>query len=297
MSEHLLDPAILSKIDNYPLLARTVVEGFIAGLHGSLYHGFGSEFVHYRNYSPGDDLKYLDWKVYGRSDKYYVKVFQEETNTNCYIVLDSSASMGYSGAEGRMTKLQYGKIIAACLTYLINRQGDNVGFYGYSDQLKCCVQPGHRSGQVQRICSSLATISAEGAGDHFPIFGQLAELFSRRGIIVLISDFLDVDEEMKKGIRYFKSAHHDCVLFQVLDDTEIEFPFSTDIRFVDSETNDEITTCAELVRDKYVDSFKRFLKDFEDFCWKDNVDHNRITTSSSLMTFLSAFLHRRETFR
>ena len=143
MSEHLLDPAILSKIDNYPLLARTVVEGFIAGLHGSLYHGFGSEFVHYRNYSPGDDLKYVDWKVYGRSDKYYVKVFQEETNTNCYIVLDSSASMGYSGADGRMTKLQYGKIIAACLAYLINRQGDNVGFYGYSDQLKCCVQPGH----------------------------------------------------------------------------------------------------------------------------------------------------------
>ena len=136
VQEQYLDPSILARTSNYQLLARNVVEGFISGMHRSLYHGFGSEFVHYRNYTAGDDLKYVDWKVYARLNRFQIKVFQEETNTNCYIVLDTSKSMDYSGDSSRVTKLEYGKILAACIAYLVNRQGDNVGFYGYDTELR-----------------------------------------------------------------------------------------------------------------------------------------------------------------
>ncbi len=297
MNEHLLDPKIIANIDNYSLLARTIVEGFIAGLHRSLYQGFGSEFVHYRNYSPGDDIKYIDWKVYARSNKFQMKVYEEETNTNCYIILDTSASMAYSGSKDRITKLHYAKIICACFAYLINRQGDNVGFYAYNDTLRTCIKPGHRSGQVHSICSQLERLDPIGKGDHNTILRKLGELCNRRGIIVLVSDFLDFNEELAKTIRYFKFAHHDCILIQVLDDDEVNFPFQSNVRFIDSESNDELTTYPELVRQKYLHSFKKFMSNFESFCWKNDIDVEQIATSSSLVNILAAFLHRRELYR
>ncbi len=297
MNAHLLDPNIIANIDNYSLLARTIVEGFISGLHRSLYQGFGSEFVHYRNYSPGDDLKFIDWKVYARSNKFQMKVYEEETNTNCYIVLDSSASMAYSGKKGRLTKLHYAKIICACFAYLINRQGDNVGFYAYSDILKSGIKPGHRSGQVHNICSELTRLEPTGKCDHNDTLRKLGELFNRRGIVILISDFHDFDEQISKAIRYFKFTHHDCILIQVLDDDEVNFPFQSNVRFIDSESHNELTTYPELVRQKYLDSFNRFMSDFENFCWKNDIDIEKITTSSSLVNILSGFLHRRELYR
>ena len=145
----------MSRVSNYPLLARTTVEGFISGLHRSLYHGFGSEFVQYRHYMRGDDLKYLDWKVLARQDKLQIKVFQEETNTNCYVVLDCSASMAYAGESG-ISKLHYGSTVAAALAYLVTRQGDNIGMSAYSEQLLTSIPPGHRSGQFNTICEELA---------------------------------------------------------------------------------------------------------------------------------------------
>lgn len=295
--EHFLDPSVLAEVDNYALLARTIVEGFIAGLHRSLYHGFGSEFVQYRNYTPGDDFKYLDWKVYGRSDKYQIKVFQEETNTNCYIVLDASASMAYTGAKSRISKLQYAKIMVACLTYLVRRQGDSVGLYAYSDQLHCCVNPGHRAAQTQTIFGHLARVQPSGKGAHKTILAQLTELVQRRGIVILIGDFLDIDDEVLKTIRYFRVAHHDCVVFHILDDDEVEFPFAEDTQFVDSETADEIITSPANVRDRYRASFTECVSNFERFCWKNNIDYNRTTTSQPLGAVLAAYLHRREQFQ
>ncbi len=294
MREHLIDPAVLAKTDNYMLLARTVVDGFIAGLHKSLYHGFGSEFVHYRNYSPGEDTKYVDWKVYARLDKIQVKVFQEETNTNCYIVLDTSSSMDYASSAGGVTKLHYGKMLAACIAYLVNRQGDNVGFYAYDDKLRTAIKSGHRSGQVQQICTQLSALQAGGAGDHAAVLGRLAEMFRRRGIIVIISDFLDADATLQKAIRYFKVSHHDCILFHILDDGEVTFPFGDTVRFIDSESSNDITTAPELVRERYLRAFRAYLQAFEGFCFRDNIDYNRTTTTQSLANLLAAYLHRRE---
>ena len=292
-----MNPEILAQINNFSLLARTVVEGFIAGLHTSLYHGFGTEFVHYRHYYPGDDLKYVDWKVYARLNKFQIKVFQEETNCNSYIVLDTSASMGYSGRGRSISKIEFAKMIVACLAYLINRQGDNVGFYAYDEQLRVSIKPGHRGGQVQNICNKLANIEAAGSCQHEHVLHRLADMLQRRGIIVFISDFLDADEALKKAIRYFRASHHDCILFQILDDDELNFPFTESTRFIDSETGNEINTAPERVRDHYLNSVNRYLREFEDNCLKNNVDYCRLSTSQSLANILAAYLHRREIFR
>jgi uncharacterized protein (DUF58 family) len=291
-----IDPAVLAKVENYAFLARTIVEGFVAGLHRSLYHGFGSEFVQYRNYSEGDDLKYVDWKVFARHDKYQMKVFQEETNTNCYIVLDASASMEYTGTHG-ISKLHYAKIIAACIAYLVNRQGDNVGFYAYSDKVHTGVPPGHRSGQVHQICTELSRLKAGGGCDHAVVLNYLGESFNRRGIVVMISDFLDTDTDMLKSLRHFRFAHHDCILFQVLDDDELDFGFTSTMRFVDSETGAEIITSPGVVRREYLERFGRELEELQLFCSRSNIDYHQLRSSQPLASSLAAYLNRREKFR
>jgi uncharacterized protein (DUF58 family) len=296
MREHLLDPQILSSVSNFPLLARTVVEGFIAGLHRSLFHGFGSEFVQYRDYVRGDDPKYIDWKVYARQGSLQLKIFQEETNTNVYIVLDCSASMAYDGGAG-ISKLRYGSIIAACLAYLIGKQGDNVGFSAYHSDLVCNIKPGHRSGQVHQICTELARLEPGGVCEHRKIFNILGESFNRRGIVILISDFLDANESVRKGISRFRFSHHDLILFQVLDSHELEFPFDNTVRFVDSESGDEIITAPEVVRERYLDAFQAYLGDFKGFCMETGIDYQLLSTRDPLANALAAYLHRREQIR
>ena len=297
MKDHLLDPEILAQINNFSLLARTVVEGFISGLHKSLYHGFGTEFVHYRHYYPGDDLKYVDWKVYARLNKFQIKVFQEETNCNAYIVLDTSASMAYKGQNRSISKIDYAKMIVACLSYLISRQGDNVGFYSYDERLRVSIKPGHRGGQVQNICNNLTTLKIGGACHHKNVLFRLVEMFNRRGIIIIISDFLDVDETLRKAIKYFRVAHHDCILFHILDDDELTFPFTDTVRFVDSESNNEINTAPDRVRERYLSAFNTYLAEFQDSCLKDNVEYFRFSTSQPLAKILAAYLNKREIFR
>ncbi|OVE82175.1 hypothetical protein BVY04_01960 [bacterium M21] len=296
MIEKFLDPSALSRIDNYDLLARTVVEGFVSGLHKGLFHGFGSEFVQYRNYNRGDDLKHVDWKAYSRSGRLQVKVFQEETNCNCYVVLDSSASMAYAG-EGRVSKLHYGKMLAASLAYLVNRQGDNVGLFGYSDRLRAEVPPGHRSDQLHRICVELARLEAEGGCSHRSVLNYLGEHFNRRGIIIMISDFLDPDEELMKALKRFRAGHHEVVLFQLLDDDELDFEMSGSVRFVDSESGNELVTAPEVVRETYKAAFDECRQKLEHDAVRNNIDYMMLRTSAPLDGAMAAYLHRRENFQ
>jgi uncharacterized protein (DUF58 family) len=295
--EQFLDPAILARIDNYSLIARTVVEGFVAGLHRSLFHGFGSEFVHYRNYAKGDDLKYVDWKVFARLDRYQTKVFQEETNAHCYLVLDTSGSMGYQGERSALSKLHYGQIMAACLAYLANLQGDNGGFFAYNDQMRAAVSPSHKSGQVHQIHVALAQLRAAGACDHRKMLHYLGEHFNRRGIVIVISDFLDADEEVRKAFRRFRAAHHEVVLFQVLDGDELDFDFTGTVRFVDSEVEQELVTSPEIVREQYRRALTAYLDEFSAFCVSADLELTRVRTTQSLATVLAAYLHRREMLR
>ncbi len=296
MSDRFLDPNVLARVDNFELLARNVVEGYVAGLHRGLYHGFGSEFVQYRHYNRGDDLKYVDWKAYARLNRLLLKVYQEETNCNCYVVLDVSSSMAYGGA-GRVTKLHYGKMVAACLAYMANRQGDNAGLFAYSDKLQGQVPAGHRSGHIHRIAAELTRLKAGGGCDHGKVLSYLAEHFNRRGLIVMISDFLDPDEALAKYVKHFRAAHHDLVLFHILDDDEIDFDMDGTVRFVDSESSTEVVTSPIAVRERCKVALKEYLQKFETFCRQHEVDYCRCRTSEPLDAALAAYLNRRESFR
>lgn len=296
MIERYIKPEVLARIDNYNLLARNLVEGFISGLHKGLFHGFGTEFVQYRPYNKGDDLKFVDWKAFARSRKLQLKVFREETNCNCYIVLDSSASMAYE-AEGRVSKLKYAKMLAASIAYLVNRQGDNVGFFAYNDKIRTEVRPGHRADQVHRICIELARLKAEHAADHSSALNYLGEHFNRRGIIVMISDFLDPESELVKSLKLFRAAHHDVLLIQVLDDDELNFEFSGNVRFVDSESQDEMVTAPHIVRRQYLEALDAFLTTLDHDAMRNNIDYIRLACSQPLDGALASYLHRRENFQ
>ena len=291
----LLAPETLARIDNYSLLARLVVEGFISGLHRSLYHGFGSEFFQYRSYVPGDDLKYVDWKVYGRQDKFYTKVFQEETNMNCCILLDASASMAYRGQAAACGKLRYGAMIAAALAYLASRQGDNVGLYAYSDRIVASMPPGRRAGGLQRLLIALQGLQAAGVADHESALNFAGENLRRRGMVVFISDMHGLEDgALARAIKRFRFAHHDCIVFQVLDADELDFPFQRTVRFVDSEDASRTVTAPELIRESYQDAMRGFTASIREACFAELADYLLARTTDNLGNLLAAYLHRRE---
>lgn len=290
----LIDPKVLDRIGSYALLSRSVVEGYISGLHRSMFHGFGTEFVQYRNYVPGDDLKYLDWKVYARTKKFCSKVFREETNMNCRIIVDCSTSMSYKGNKSKLSKLQYASVISACLAYMISRQGDKVGFYAYGDKIQCAIPPGSRQRHLQEIFSKLNTLKPEGSGNHRECLTKISEGFKGRGVVIFISDMMEGEEEI---IRFMKSArfsHNDCILFQVLDNDEVEFPFDKNIRFVGMEDKEELITAPQLIRENYLAEIGAYLEEVKMSCQKNGIDYNLQNTSHELDYVLSAYLNRRQ---
>ncbi len=289
----ILSPATLARIDNYQLLARVVVEGFIAGLHRSVYRGFGSEFLQYRSYTPGDDLKYIDWKVYGRQNRFYTKVFQEETNMNCTLVLDASRSMTYRGTRAACTKYRYGAMIAACLAYLAKRQGDNVGFFSYGDKLHASVPPANRSGHLQQIAIELERTVPDGKADHRRFIPYIGESLRRRGLVVFISDLLESETFIQPLLKQLTFARHECIVIQVLDPDELDLPFDRTVRFFDSESNEQIITAPPSVRDEYAAAMQRFLDQIRRSCRDIQVDHLLCDSSSDLGAALAAYLHKR----
>jgi uncharacterized protein (DUF58 family) len=291
----LLSPATLAGIDGYALLARLAVEGFVSGLHRSLYHGFGAEFYQYRNYVKGDDLKYVDWKMFARRNKFYTKVFQQETNMDCVILVDASASMSYRGEGAPCSKLHYACMLAACLAYLANRQGDNVGFYAYNEQVVSAVPPGGRPGHLSRIFTELSRLEPAGEADHGHALSFVAETCRHRGLVIVLSDLLEATDTVIPLLKRFRFAHHDCILFQVLDPDEVQFPFNGTARFQDLETSAEITTVPQSVRTDYLKGMQDFLADLRQQCEGSQASYHLCTSDANLGAGLGAFLHQRET--
>ena len=289
----ILSPSTLARIDNYLLMARVVVEGFIAGMHRSVYHGFGSEFLQYRNYTPGDDLKYVDWKVFARSNRFYTKVFQEETNMNCTLVVDASASMGYRGEDAACSKFHYGAMIAASLAYLASCQGDSVGLHIYGDELATSILPRNRGGHLHRICTSLAAVKTGGAAAHERFLPYITETLQRRGLVVFISDFMDADETLPPLLKRVRCTGSDCIVFQVLDPDEKSLPFNGTIRFFDSESGETIVTAPENVRTVYQQDMAGFLGRVRRGCHGIQADYLLTDSGESLGHVLAAYLHRR----
>lgn len=289
----ILSPAALADVDNYQLLAKVVVEGFMAGQHRSLFHGTGSEFVQYRDYSPGDELKYVDWKAFARRDRLYSKVFEEETNMDCTIVLDASASMGYQGTHADCAKIRYAAMIAACVAYLASRQGDNIGFFAYAEELFSFFPPDRPARRLKQIFNSLSGLPARGPAKHKKHLSFIAESMRRRGMLVLISDFLEAEEQIPDLLNAFRFNGKETIVIQVLDPDEVDFPFTGARRFQDSETNARITTSPATVREDYKHAMRASMKTLKDGCHSIQADCLQITTDQSLGTALAAYLHRR----
>ena len=231
-----LKPEILSRINNLELRAKLVVEGFITGLHKSPFHGFSVEFAQHRPYGIGDNLRYVDWKVYGRTDRYYIKQFEEETNLKAYILLDTSRSMKF--AHHGPGKLQYGKLLAAALAYLMIYQRDAVGLTLFSDKIRRILPPRSATSYIQPLLQELDRIHPAGETNISAILHILAERLKRRGLIILISDLLDDPESVMSGLRHFRHGHHEVLVFHLLDPGEIEFDFRGDVEFEDLEDSE-----------------------------------------------------------
>ena len=289
----ILSPATLSKIENYQIIARIVVDGVISGMHRSVYHGFGSEFLQYRSYSPGDDLKYIDWKAFGRLDRFLTKVFQEETNFNIAIIVDASASMAYQGASSPCSKFRLAMIIAASLAYLASRQGDNVGLLAYSDEIKSFVSPSRREGHLSRIINEISRLVPSGRAAHSSAMKFAAESFRRRGMVVLISDFLETEVDMHAILKDLRTTRNDCIVFQVLDPDEKNFPFKGAVNFIDSENGSEISTAPENVRNDYLASIQTHVAGIRQACLELQSDYISVDSSEDIGHIITGYLERR----
>ena len=293
----LLSPATLSRIDNYALLAKVAVEGYLSGLHRSFSRGQGSEFLQYRSYTPGDDLKYVDWKVFSRSDRFYTKVYQEETNMNFYLVLDASASMDYQGDRAVCGKWRYSAMVAACLAYLASRQGDNVGLCLYNDDIVEMIDSRGRQGQLQRILSALARTKPTGGANHEYAWNYLSGHLRSRGMVVFLSDFLEAEESLPPILKRVRFARHECVGIQVLDPDETDLPFDRATEFIDPESGRRILTNPDKVRSHYVERMNDFMTRLSVGLMRSQVEFLSLTSSDSLARSLAAYLHKREALR
>lgn len=287
-----LSPETLVKIDNYQLLASTVVDGFMSGLHRSMYHGLGSEFLQYRAYSPGDDPKHVDWKAYSRSNKLQTKVFQEETNMNCSVILDTSSSMGYKGDRSPCTKLQYGCMLAASMLYLASKQGDNLGLFCYNSSLNEALPPSNRQGRLSEALHALHRVKAEGTSGHVHFLPYVSEAIGKRGLVIIISDFLE-QENIAELLKTNGFTRHECLAFQLLDPDELDLPFDGVNRFIDSETGGTIVSAAGSVRENYQKSMNHFIETLRHNLTDIGTLYHNVRTSDSLGEMLAAYLHHR----
>ena len=287
-----LNPAILSKIGSLDLIARTVVEGFISGLHQSPYLGFSVDFAEYRQYMPGDDIRRIDWKVYGRSDRYYVKEYEGETNTNIYLLLDISASMAYK--SGELSKIEYASYLAACLAYFAQRQKDNVGLVTFDEKLVDKLPARGRLGHMNSILHILQKVRATATTEFRKPLESLAETFRRRGIVVLISDLYAPTDDILRSLRQFRYKGNDMVVFHILDPQEREFLFPKIFRMEDMETKREVVLVPEEAREDYLRRMENHIQMIKRECGVLGIDYLLMDTASPLDYALHSYLSTRQ---
>lgn len=286
-----LDPAVLARLGTLELRARTIVEGFLSGLHRSPFKGFSVEFAEYRQYIPGDDLATIDWKVYARSDRHYVKKFEEETNLDCHVMLDVSASMAY-GSHG-ITKFEYGACLAASLGYLMNRQRDAVGLTAFDERIVAMLPASARAGHLRAMLITLNRLEPGRETDVAKPLHHLADSLSKRGMVVLISDLLDDPERVIRGLKHFQFRGTDVIVFHVLDPDEIEFPFQRPTRFEDLETSEEVMAVPSVVRSHYLEEMGALIERYKRELGACGIDYHLLNTTQPLELALLAYLSTR----
>ncbi len=291
-----LDPGVIARLGTMELKARTVVEGFLSGLHRSPYKGFSVEFAEYRQYLPGDDLNTLDWKVYARTDRHYVKKFEEETNLECHLLLDQSASMSYRGAAP-MTKLEYGSVLAASLAFLMHRQRDATGLIAFDDRITFRLPAGARGGHLHALLLALDRLQPGRRSSAARPLRQLAEALVKRSLVVVISDLLEDSEPVIKGLRHLHARGSEVIVFQLLDPHELTFPFHGPAKFRDVETDEALLADPAAVRTSYLRQLAGLTLQYDRGLRGAGIDYVQLDTSQpldfALLTYLAARQRRK----
>lgn len=291
LATRFIDPAVLATSSNLHLIAKTVVEGFVAGLHRSPYHGFSLEFSEYREYSPGDDIRRVDWKVYGRSDRFYVKKFEGDTNTQVFILLDTSMSMTFR--SDKISKLEYASFLAASLAYFSVRQSDAVGLLSFDSQIRDVTPPRTRHGQLMSLLHHLENIEASGETDIGSSLQELAKFVRKRSLVVLISDLYEDPESVSKALRFFHHRGNDILLFHILDPLEVDLPLEGTSTLEDMETGEQIPFSSEHSRELYLQAFEAHIGALKRECSQSQIDYKVLRTDQPLDLALFQYLSAR----
>ncbi|MCS1413004.1 MAG: hypothetical protein M2R46_00716 [Verrucomicrobia subdivision 3 bacterium] len=278
-------------VKNLELRAKVIVEGFWNGLHRSPFHGFSVEFSEYRQYSPGDDPRYLDWKLYARSDRYYIKKFEDETNLRCHLLVDQSRSMEYGSRD--YTKYHYANTLAATLGYFLFQQGDAVGLLSFADKINDFLPARNRSGHLRRIMLALEKPPSGASTDLESPLQRIVELVRRRGLVVLISDLLAPIEALENRLRLLRACGHEVQVFQLLDPAERRFTFDQANFFQDVESGKEVYVDPNQARKGYLERLEKHLATVESICNKNGIGYHFLTTEQPLELQLFDFLKAR----
>jgi len=287
------EPDKTGKFANLALMVRQAVEGFISGLHRSPHRGFSVEFSEHREYAPGDDLRHLDWVAYGRTDRFYIKQYEQETNLRAYILLDISASMNYRlGAP--LTKFQYGCFLSACLAYLMARQQDMVGLAAFDQEVRLHLPPASSPAHLDRLFKGLEGLSCGKTTALAETFHQMAQSIAKRGLIIVVSDLYDEPDQVLRGLQHFCYQKHQLILFHVLDPAELDFPFKKVTTFVDLETGQKIQADPRLLRDSYRSEIGAFIERYRKECSDRRIEYVVCPTGQPYDVMLLNYLAKRK---
>ncbi|MCK4299558.1 MAG: DUF58 domain-containing protein [Planctomycetes bacterium] len=286
-----LEPEAASRLRNLNLVARSVVEGFVSGLHRSPYHGFSVEFADHRKYTPGDNIRDLDWRAWAKSDRFYIKRYEEETNVNAHLLLDVSASMTFRSRG--LSKLEYACFLAASLAYLMVRQQDSVGLVVFADGIEKRLPPHSSTLHLNELLRTLETVEPVAETDIAATFHQLAEMIKRRGLIVILSDLLDEEREVLRALRHFRHRRHEVIIFHILDPAERRFPYSRLSDFIDLETGSRLQVDPRFVRQDYLKQIEAFINTYRKGATESNIEYVLADTATPYDRLLLAYLARR----
>jgi uncharacterized protein (DUF58 family) len=287
-----LNPEIVAKLVRFELRARLIVEGFITGLHKSPYHGFSVEFLEHREYNPGDPIKHIDWKIFAKSDRYFIKKFEEETNLKAYILIDCSKSMGFTSQK--ISKLEYGKTLAAALSYLMISQQDAVGLLSFDEKIRDYIPARSVKTHLNTIFHKLDELLPQSITKVATVLHSLADRIKKRGLIILISDLLDEPEEIMMGLQHFRHQKHEVIVFHILDNQELAFKYNSKTKFIDMETGEEIVTQPWEIKKRYLQKIEEMRKFFSLKCYNSFIDYVPINTRTPYDKALFAYLIKRQ---
>ena len=287
-----LQPEVISSVKNLELVARLVVEGYLTGKHRSPFHGFSVEFSQHRPYMPGDNLRFIDWKVFGRTDRYYIKQFEEETNLRCHILLDVSKSMQYT--SDKITKAQYASYLTAGLTYLMLQQRDSTGLVLFDDAIQSIIPARSVISHLNVILQAIDKVEYGSDTNISAALHKVAEQIRKRGLIILISDLLDDPLAILNGLKHFRHNKHEILVFHIIDPKELEFDFSGDVLFEDLESRDKLKTQPRYIQEIYKKKFGEYLDYLKVNFSNNRIDYQQLFTSTPYDKALTEYLLKRK---